>query len=190
MVYKSQEVNYITFEQMNLINDMRRIWAQLALYTREFMISTAGELGDLEVVGARLYQVPRDLYNRLQLFFGPVMAEQFLTLFSQNVVITASLITALKDNNIEAVNSSTTRLYQNADEISAFLAQMNSYWDEQLWRDLLYRYISMTIDQAVARMGGEYQRDMDIFGRIVTHNYIMADYMARGIMQNLTVNPQ
>ncbi|MDD4564906.1 MAG: hypothetical protein PHE79_05445 [Eubacteriales bacterium] len=41
--------------QMNLINRMRRLWMQLALWRRAYLISSAADFGDLALVGDRLY---------------------------------------------------------------------------------------------------------------------------------------
>lgn len=180
-----EESNYITYGQMNLINDIRMLWLQLVLWTRLFLISTITELGNLDAVSKRLNRIPSDFYYKLQLFFGTVNAERFADLLTQHITILKDIAIALKDGNTEAVDANTALLYQNADEISDFLATMNPYWDKGEWQNLLYQYIKLQLESMVAILAGDYEKDIAIYDRLEDHVLILADYMARGIMQYL-----
>lgn len=183
MVNISQETSTcITFEKMNLINDIRSLWLQLALWMRSFIISSANDSGDLAATTGRLYQVPKDFYNTLRIMYGRALAEHFLTLMTRYIVTAVRLMDALKNNNQNAINARTEQWYQIADEIAAFLAQ-NPIWDESYWRALLYQNISMTINQMLAVLKGYYEREISIYERINTRAIVIADYMSKGILQ-------
>ena len=51
--------------------------------------------------------------------------------------------------NRPTVDEATVRLYQNADQLAAYLAQINPYWSEEEWKRLLYEYYENIILQMV-----------------------------------------
>jgi hypothetical protein len=49
------------------------------------------------------------------------------------MIVLMTLINAMKNNDVETVNANTKRLYQLADELATFLAQINPYWSQDTW---------------------------------------------------------
>jgi hypothetical protein len=94
------------------------------------------------------------------------------------------LMDALMNNDQEAANRLTVALNQNAKEMAAFLDLMNPYWEEEQWRQLLYNLVSLTINQMVARLAGNYEEDLVIFDNIEENAYQIADYLANGIIHS------
>ena len=172
---------------MNLINEFRTLFLQLAIWTRAYIISTASGFGNVDYVSQRLFNVPLDFMNKLQLIFGTEAAETFLNLLTRHVTLTQALVNAQSDGDIEAVNATVIELYGNADEIAAFLVQINPFWNNIQWRNLLYNYIAMTFEESTSLLAGDYARDIDVFDRISLHSFLLGDYMANGIMQYLLV---
>lgn len=60
-----------TCRQMELRNQLRKLWEQHVFWTRLFIISTAGCLGDVELVTRRLLRNPGDF----ALVFLPFLEE-------------------------------------------------------------------------------------------------------------------
>ena len=103
------------------------------------------------------------------------------------VVFIQSLVTAIKNGDQVAADQSTQQLYKNANDIAAHYARINPFWDETQWRALLYNYVGMIIQDAVALGTREFEKDLDIFDRMLLAALAMGDYQAEGIIQYLTV---
>ena len=127
------------------------------------------------------------LGSLLQLIFGQQSAETFVNLLSTHIVQMEATMMGQKNGNNQAVNDSVKLLYQNADEIATFLSQINPFWFQTQWQNLLYTYISMTFEQTTALLSGDYVRDIQVFDRIQFQTSLIGDYMANGIIQYLAV---
>ncbi|MDD6334602.1 MAG: hypothetical protein PUB04_09140 [Clostridia bacterium] len=77
------------------------------------------------------------------------------------------------------------RWYNNADEISAFLASISPCWDEEKWRCMMYSHLKMTEKEAALRLQGEYEEDIRVFDEIEMESLKMADYMSCGIINQM-----
>jgi len=190
MIYKNQldqRAVTIPYGQMNLITNFRTLWLNLSMWTREYLLSIASGLPNTNAVHDRLYQVPIQLGSLLQLIFGQQSAERFINLLSTHIVQMESAIMAQKNGDNQALSNSVNLLYQNADEISDFLSQINPFWFQAQWQNLLYTYISMTFDESTAMFSGDYGKDIQIYDRIQFQTWLIGNYMADGILQYLAI---
>lgn len=80
-------------------------------------------------------------------------------------------------------------MYQNADERARFFSSINPYWDEGLWKNLLYQYVQMINFIAVFLASGDYRQSLLIFDRISYLTALIADYLSRGIIANIAAHP-
>ena len=184
---EQQMVTYIPYGQMNLIINFRALWLNLAMWSRSFLLSIATGLPNTKAVSDRLYEVPVQLGSLLQLIFGQQSAETFVNLLSTHIVQMETTMMAQKNGNNQAVSDSVKLLYQNADELATFLSQINPFWFQTQWQNLLYTYISMTFEQTTALLSGDYVKDIQVFDRIQFQTSLIGDYMANGIIQYLAV---
>lgn len=171
----------ITRRRVNLMNQLRLLWAQHVYWTRFFIISTAAGLPDLGDVTNRLLENPGDFAAALVPFYGARMANQFRELLRQHLVIGGDLVTAAKNQDAAKVEEDGRKWYENADDIARFLAEINPFWDEGKWRSMLYDHLEMTEQEAVLRLAGRFTEDIRMFDRIEQEAMNMADYMTQGI---------
>ena len=169
--------------QLALISDMRQLWSQLAIWSRALVVSVAANLSDIQMITDRLMFLPEAFSKALGKYFEPQDADRFGELLQEHISTISALFTAEKDKDDALVNQETENLYANADRMAEFLAGINSYWDEEQWKDLLSDYIEMLLAGLVARMAGEYAKEIDIFDDLQTQALKIADYMSRGIMR-------
>lgn len=169
--------------RQEIVNTMRKLWSQHVYWTRFFIISTVEELKDLKYVTDRLLENPGDFGKALKGFYGMKRADKFKQLLTEHLKIGGDLVNADKDMNTAKADELRKKWYVNADDIAVFLAEINPYWDEQKWRNMMYSHLSMTEKEAGLRLKKEYPRDIDIFGQIENEALEMADYMANGIVK-------
>ncbi len=180
---KQNNICYTRY-QVDLLNQLRLLWEQHVHWTRSFIISTAANLGDLEPVTKRLLQNPGDFGKVFQMFYDDKIVSTFVNLFTQHLLIAADLVNAAKNGDTSAANEARTKWYKNADEISAFLASINPYWNEQVWRNLFYSHLQMTEQEATLRLAGKYAADVNLYDIIEQEALKMADYMFYGLINN------
>ncbi|HVI41060.1 MAG TPA: hypothetical protein VM577_10390 [Anaerovoracaceae bacterium] len=173
----------ITSEQLGLISNLRQLWMQMAIWSRSLIVSTAANLADIQMITDRLEYLPEAFSGVLNQYFEPHEADHFGELLEEHISTVAALIDAEKNNDDRLVNQETVNLYSNANQIAAYLVSINSYWSEAEWRDLLNDYIEMLLADLVARLGGDYAKEIDIFDDLQTQAIKIADYMAQGMMQ-------
>lgn len=182
---------YVTYELMNTIINYQRVWSEFSTWMRNYMYSTVDNSANITAVTNRLYRTQTDFYNLFRVFYGPEVSQYFTNLILSFVTSATSVMNGVKNNNQEAVNSSTILWYQNADALASFLAQINPFWDERQWRNLLYQYIAMSNQAITSTVGSNFELEISINDRLQDLTYILGSYMARGIIaRNATIPPE
>lgn len=173
--------------QVNLMHQLRMLWGQHVHWTRSFIISTAADLGDLDAVTARLLRNPADFAKVLHQFYGAKGADRFQELFTQHLLIAADLVQAAKRGDTAAADAARKKWYENADDLSAFLAQINPFWNKAEWQELFYSHLRMTEKEAVLRLAGSYAEDIKLYDMIEEEALEMADAMSLGIIKQFSL---
>lgn len=121
-------------------------------------------------------------------FYGENIAAVFAELFTRHLTIAAELVNAARAGDSAAVADAERRWYANADEIAAFLSNINPYWSVQEWQKMLYNHLAMTKAEAVAILTQKYEDSINIFGNIEQEALMMADAMTRGLTRQFPQN--
>ncbi|QOX63649.1 hypothetical protein FRZ06_09940 [Anoxybacterium hadale] len=198
MVKKNQEtlpipdIGYlISYEQLNILLEFLRLWSQLAMWTRSLILSTVNDTANKTAIVNHLYTIPTEFYRAFRIFYGTAISQQILNLLTNFITAQWRLIHALKEGNQQLVDELTVTLYQTADEFAEYIAPLNVYWDVNHWKSLLYQYIRLVIDEMVAMMTGEHEKEIEIHRRLDDVAEIIGSYMARGIIaRNLALGGQ
>lgn len=180
---------YLTYEQMNLINQFRYLTTELAIWTRELVEDLKFNTGGVDEIYAKLHAVPVDIYEAMTTFYGAAAAEEFLNYLRQHVILVRSMTEALLANDTRTANELMRRWYFNADQTANFFAGLSPYWSTQQWRYLLYQYIQLIYAEILAFIQGNYQQSIQIFDRTLYHSTLLADYASKGLIQNLQQVP-
>ncbi|HVI39357.1 MAG TPA: hypothetical protein VM577_01750 [Anaerovoracaceae bacterium] len=183
MAVTNQDSDCITYGQMNLINNLRMHWMEFIMWSRALITSEASGFGDLEAVGLKLYQIPSEFGNSFELFFGQEIANEMARLFTNQLLLGVDIIRAQKKGDTDAVDAGISSLYQNGNEISAYLAQINPYWDSQTWSDLFTEFLRTKIFETLAIATGRYNESIVLSGNLQYQALRMADYMAEGFIR-------
>jgi hypothetical protein len=175
------------YGQINLLNEMRKLWEEHIVWTRLFIISALAELPDLDVTTKRLLRNPSEFAGVLEIFYGRQKADTFRNLLEEHLKIGASIVENARQHNAKAVDQYSKLWYNNADRIAAFLAGINPNWSEGEWENLLHDHLRMTTDQVTARLSGEYLKDSIIFDMIEEQALTMADVMTAGMIKQFDI---
>lgn len=182
-----EPANGLTCTQLRVSNLNRRLWTEHVLWTRFFIISTAFSLPDLPFVTQRLLQNPHDSADEFRPLYGKQIALRFDRLFTEHLLIAAKLVTAAKAGDAAEVEKQRKLWYANAEDIARFLASINPFWSERVWRDLMFDHLRMTEDEAVQILTGQYEQSIKEFDDIQAEALKMADVMTRGIIRQFCI---
>lgn len=173
----------LTSKQQQLFNSLRRLWVEHVMWTRSFIVSTAFSLGDLEYVTKRLLQNPADFAEQLKPLYGAEKAAKFEKLFTEHLAIAGQLVNAAKAGNTAAADELRKKWYANADDIAAFLSEINPFWCKKAWQTMFYDHLKMTENEAVQILTGQYNESISEYDAIQKEALEMGDYMANGIIR-------
>jgi hypothetical protein len=187
LIYKIKQERNIYSGELNLIFRTRMFWRDLATWLRSYLVSLYGNLQITDEISIRLHELPTDYANILSLFFGDKITEEYLTLLNVYISTFEALFHAHKEGDSDAVGEYTRQLYENDSKRAAFLAQINPYWLENDLRSLMNNFTSMTIEESTTILTQEYDKNIDIFGRLLSHTTLIGDYFSEGLLNYLGI---
>lgn len=172
-----------TRSQVKLINKFRMLWEQHDVWTRSAIMSIVFELPDLDLVLQRLLRNPVDFARVFEIFYGPKIAARFKELLREHLVLAAQIVEAAKAGNVKAEAEAKRKWFKNADKIAAFLSQINPFWPEQKWREMLHEHLRLVYKEAVNILTADYEAGIEVYDRIEKQTLEMADFMSKGIFR-------
>jgi hypothetical protein len=167
----------------DLRNILRQLWSQYSLWTRFYIVSKMGDLGDLEVVTNRLYEVSIDFYNVLRIYYNNNSIQEFENLLREQITLTIQIIDEIKAG--QSTDAAEAAWRDNANQISTLLVGLNPYWNLQNLQNLFYNHLDMTVYEAQKRNNRQYASDVYEYNFIEYHTLMFADYMWNGIINQL-----
>jgi len=125
----------------------------------------------------------------LRVFVGDEATEKYINLLSQYIILLQSLFIAQINNDVNSIDDLTKQIYQNTKERAALFAQMNPYWSQSEWITLMNAFTQMQIEEATTFLTRDFDRNIEIFDRILSLTTIMGDYFSEGLMFFFMLNP-
>ncbi len=168
----------------SLENEMRQLWFEHILWTRNVIMSIMDNNGDLTFVTSRLLKNPRDIGNLYSLYYSEQVSDEIARLFTEHLSIADQLVKALKASDNVKANELNKKWYQNADDIASFFASFNPYYDENEVRKMMHQHLAYVTKEALARLNENYAMDVANFDDMEDQVMKMADYFTQGIIMD------
>ncbi len=166
--------------------EMRRLWEDHIVWTRQYIVSAATVSGDLADIGPttdRLLANQADIGNALKPFYGVEAGDQVTALLRDHILTAAELIAAAKAGDAAAVEAASAAWYANGDDIAVALNGLNPrHWDLGHFKEMMKAHLDRTLDEAVARLQGRYADDIAAYEAIHADILEMADMLSDGII--------
>lgn len=156
------------------------------MWRRDYLVSLAYDVGDLQLIADRLYNVTTDFGNVFESFIGVAAANRMEYYFTVQASILNEIANAMKTGNNEAVNQATRRLYENVDDMAAYLAEINPYWNQVNMRSLLYDYYRQTLLEMVSILAGNQEEAIRQYEVLEDYVLEVADYLTEGFIRYFT----
>ncbi len=176
-------IKNLTYEDANTLLNFQSLWTEIIHWVRSFLHTVLGNLPEQRAIGNRLFrELPEHIYNEFSKYFNEEESRQVMNLMSSLILTNWRLITSYKNKDTMAVNLSIAEWYETANELAAFLATINKYYDKIQLRDLLYEYLRLKVSVMNAYLNGNHDLEMQIFDEIEDKVAQIANYMAMGII--------
>jgi hypothetical protein len=186
MINKGEEIklkdNYLTYEQVNILIAVEKMWIKLALWIRLYINAVIYDNPNLKSVSSHMADIPSVFYDLFSMFFGTEIAQNVKNLMWDFIKSMMGVVESIKYGDNVLANSRIIEWYQTADKISEFLPKINIYWDENHWKYLLYQYIRIKIDEIQAAVSGNDEVAMELYNMSETISFLITDYLGRGII--------
>lgn len=172
----------ITPTEESLWLQLRTLWQEQVFWKR---IATLAIIQGSDEQGPalnRLMRNPAEMAETLGPYLGSENASRYEDLIKEHLQITADLTTAYKENQTN-LEMTTTRWYENADEIAAFenttIPKLALDDRKAMWHE----YLDLSRNETTELLNRNYNDSIDTFDMIEEHASIMADSLTNGIIQ-------
>jgi len=168
---------------------MRKLWEDHVTWTRLFLVSDitglpgGTTLPDLDATTNRLLQNQTDIGNAIAPFYGADAGAALTALLREHILTAAEIVADAKAGDSAGQADATARWFANADAIAQFLADANPHFKFQTIDDLMRTHLNQTLDEAVARLTGDWTGDVAAYDAVHVHILHMADFLSDGIVQ-------
>lgn len=163
---------------------MRKLWEDHITWTRMFIVSALADLPDVSHAAERLLQNQADIGDAIKPFYGEAAGEQLTALLRDHILIAADLVGAAKAGDAAGIEEASTRWYANADDIAAFLHSANpDNWPLDEMQAMMREHLDLTLQEAVARLTGNWAADIAAYDQIHEQILGMADMLSSGIIR-------
>jgi hypothetical protein len=166
-----------------LRQDMRKLWTEHVVWTRDYIIAAVGDQPDAQAAAARLMKNQDDIGNAVAKFYGAAAGQQLTTLLKQHISIAVDLIKAAKAGDKANQQAADAKWQQNGVEIADFLSKANPNWPKATLVDMMKKHLSTTTDEVVARLNKNWDADVRAFDAVYDHILYMSDALSDGIVK-------
>ncbi|MEO9320829.1 MAG: cupredoxin domain-containing protein [Nitrososphaera sp.] len=161
---------------------MRDLWMDHIVYTRLVIVSFANNLPDYNATADRLLQNQVDLGNAIKPYYGDSAGSQLTALLKQHVLTAVDVLKAVKSNDTQALATANKTWYDNADQIATFFSNATDL-PKQSVLSMMDNYLTLTTQEAVARLHGNYTADIAAFDAVHKQVLMMSDSLANAIIK-------
>ncbi len=162
---------------------MRKLWEDHITWTRLYIISVATDLPDKDLTAQRLLQNQVDIGNAIKPFYGDKAGDALTALLKDHILGAADILAAAKAGDQAKVDAASAKWYANADDIAAFLNNANpTAWPLADMKAGMKMHLDMTLDEATARLHGDFANDIQDYDRVHEHILGLADLLSTGII--------
>lgn len=182
-IFPRSNNRWISINQSNLLEQMNIAWIEHILWTRQFLISVAESLADLEPTKARLLENPKDIADIFRKYYGNNIANTIQRLLTEHLSIGGDLIVALKNGNQKLADELNKKWYKNADDIAEFFSRINPFYPREELRHMLYEHLRLTTDEVSNRLKKNYTADIRAFDMVQQEVLKMSRFFVNGIVR-------
>ena len=163
-------------------DEMRRLWEDHIVWTRLYIISAIEDLPDTDHVAQRLLDNQDEIGDAIKPFYGDEAGEALTELLREHILGAVDLLAAAKAGDEAVAGAASEAWSANADDIATFLNTANpDNWAEGELAHEMHMHLDLTLQEAQARLAGDYEAEIAAYDEVHAHILRMADVLSEGI---------
>jgi len=170
-----------THTQLTL--EMRKLWEQHIIYTRNYIICAIANLPDTEAIAARLLRNQDDIGNAFMPYYGEAAGSKLTVLLRDHIMIASEVVKAAKSGRKAAVDSIEAKWSANSRDVANFLCSVNPNWPLKEMKEMLQDHLNLTTGEVVGRLAKDWAKDISSFDEGHDHMMMFADILTDGIVK-------
>lgn len=163
--------------------DMRQLWEEHIVYTRNYIISALIGLEDADTIAQRLLRNQDDIGNAIKSYYGEEAGKKLTVLLQDHIMIATEVVKAAKMDNSEELAMAQAKWNANADDIATFLGSANLHWATNDMREMLHKHLDYTTGEVVSRLKKDWAADINAYDQGHRHMLMFADMLTEGIVK-------
>jgi hypothetical protein len=172
----------LTPKQVELRDDMRKVWEEHINWARDLTVSAAEGLKDEKYVAGRFFRVTNDLSTIWGRYYPQEAADHIADLFNGHLTIAVSLVGALASGNKADSDKFGKQWYDNGRAMADYYADINPYLDRQEMQAMRKSHLDAIARMVSDRLGKKYSDGIAAVDDLENKALDMADYLSNGIM--------
>ena len=168
---------------ITLKQDMRKLWTDHVLWTRDYIIAAVGDQPEAQAAADRLMKNQEDIGNAVGKIYGARGRTTAETLLKEHISIAVDLIKAAKAGDKAGQQSGRCEMAAERRAFADFLSKANPHWPRATLADLMKGHLSTTTNEVVARLNKKWDEDVRAFDEVYRHILMMADALSDGIVR-------
>jgi hypothetical protein len=177
------DVALVRTKAVELKEGMRRLWTDHVVWTRGYIVAAVANDPSASAQSARLLRNQEDIGNAIKPFYGADAGNKLTALLKDHIMIAVDLVNAAKAGDNTKVADADRRWHDNARDIATFLSGANPNWSRDALLMMLNEHLTLTTQEATARIEKRWTDDANTFDKILTQAIHMADELAAGIVK-------
>lgn len=170
-------------DDMELNQNIRLAWEQLAYWTRMYLLSDKTNSADMNSAATRLQQIPAAMADIFGKYYPADVTAKLQQALTSYVTNTIDLINAAKNNDSAKADAAEIKLNQDVNNLAEILSNMNINYDKETLKKVLGEYVMLTSREIVGRVSGKFSDDIATFDDLEKQALKAADYLSNGIMK-------
>lgn len=183
-MHKNESNTFKTASANELRTNLRTLWEDHAMYTRNVILNIIDDLPGTEAAVARLLKNQDDIGNAIKPLYGDVAGKKLSELLREHILIAADLLKAAKLGRQDEFGAANSNWIKNGNDIAAFLSAANpENWKPEEMKKMMNEHLRLTTGEAVARLNKDYVTDIEAYDKTRAELMEMSDMLAIGIIR-------
>jgi hypothetical protein len=180
---KCEHKHCITPSIMELKDNLRKLWIDHVVWSKNYIVSAFANSEDKEKVLARLLQNQQEIGNAIKPYYGEAAGDKLAQLLLEHILITVKVIDAVKVGKQADLEKYKDEWYNNADDIAKFLSAQNPKYSYEQLKEMLHEHLELFTDDVTARVKKDWDAEIVSFDKGVEHMMLFADILTLGIVK-------
>ncbi len=180
----------ISYKEFIFKSDMRKLWTDHVVYTRQFIISSVDsnlQSLDIPFIVQRLMMNQEEIGNLLKPYYGEKKSLALTNLLKEHIRIAGDFVIVNIKKDIELSTQYKIRWYMNAINLSRFLSEINPKINKIIIRDMFFDHLDFTERELLARLRKDYVLDIIFFDNVYDQIMQMSDTLSESIIRQFQI---